>query len=112
LLHSFAGVYGFLARIHITDLYIYYTLLARTNLLHSVNVELSPVTDKLAPGDRAARGKLQKAKLDKLCAAASAQFRQRCGESLLPALAAFKPDLLLISAGFDGHWEDNVSTMH
>jgi acetoin utilization deacetylase AcuC-like enzyme len=78
----------------------------------SVNVELSPVTDKLAPGDRAARGKLQKAKLDKLCAAASVQFRQRCGESLLPALAAFKPDLLLISAGFDGHWEDNVSAVH
>jgi hypothetical protein len=34
---------------------------------------------------------------------ASAEFRSKVGAELLPRLRAFKPDLLFISAGFDGH---------
>ena len=33
-------------------------------------------------------------------------FRSRCEERLLPALEAFDPQLLLISAGFDAHRDD------
>ena len=34
------------------------------------------------------------------------QFRSRVGATLLPALEAFDPQLLLVSAGFDGHCDD------
>lgn len=34
---------------------------------------------------------------------ASAEFRDKVGRELLPRLRAFRPDLLFVSAGFDGH---------
>ncbi|CAD7927395.1 unnamed protein product [Amoebophrya sp. A25] len=36
----------------------------------------------------------------------SQDFRKACSEKLLPRLLEFKPDMLFISAGFDGHEED------
>lgn len=36
-------------------------------------------------------------------------FRQAIEEQWLPALEGFKPELLLISAGFDGHAEDEMA---
>jgi acetoin utilization deacetylase AcuC-like enzyme len=36
-------------------------------------------------------------------------FRQKVDEEWLPALDAFKPQLVMISAGFDGHIEDDLS---
>lgn len=36
----------------------------------------------------------------------SAEFRDMVAKLLLPRLAHFKPDLILVSAGFDGHKED------
>ncbi len=36
-------------------------------------------------------------------------FRQKVEEEWLPALDAFKPQLVMISAGFDGHIEDDLS---
>ena len=41
----------------------------------------------------------------------SEQFRQAWSESGLPALAAFKPELILISAGFDGHALDPMANL-
>jgi acetoin utilization deacetylase AcuC-like enzyme len=39
----------------------------------------------------------------------SEKFREAVTNHWLPALEAFKPELLLISAGFDAHWEDDMS---
>lgn len=36
------------------------------------------------------------------------EFRRVWGERLLPAVAAFKPDFIAVSAGFDGHRADPV----
>ncbi|MDZ4142613.1 MAG: histone deacetylase family protein [Methylotenera sp.] len=36
------------------------------------------------------------------------EFRAAVTEQWLPALARFQPQLLLISAGFDAHWEDDM----
>lgn len=41
-------------------------------------------------------------------ASAGDVFRQAVTEHWLPALERFQPQLLLISAGFDAHWEDDV----
>ena len=43
--------------------------------------------------------------------ATSADFRQKVTEDWLPALNKFKPEMLFISAGFDGHAEDDISHM-
>ena len=40
--------------------------------------------------------------------ATGAEFRSAVTEQWLPALERFQPQLLLISAGFDAHWEDNM----
>jgi acetoin utilization deacetylase AcuC-like enzyme len=36
------------------------------------------------------------------------QFRAAVTEQWLPALEKFQPELILISAGFDAHWEDDM----
>jgi len=36
----------------------------------------------------------------------SVEFRRLVAKLLLPRLALFKPDLILVSAGFDGHKDD------
>ncbi|WP_027330533.1 histone deacetylase family protein [Marinimicrobium agarilyticum] len=41
----------------------------------------------------------------------SDEFRAAISERWLPALAEFKPQLLLISAGFDAHEEDDMSSI-
>ena len=38
----------------------------------------------------------------------SQEFRTAINEKWLPALELFQPQLLLISAGFDAHWEDDM----
>ena len=38
----------------------------------------------------------------------SQEFRTAITEQWLPALERFQPQLLLISAGFDAHWEDDM----
>jgi len=39
-------------------------------------------------------------------------FRGAIGERWLPALERFRPELILISAGFDAHHEDDMSDLH
>ena len=43
--------------------------------------------------------------------AGSDKFREAVTSLWLPALESFKPELLLISAGFDAHWEDDMSAL-
>lgn len=43
--------------------------------------------------------------------ATGAQFRTAWREKLLPALDAFRPQLVLISAGFDAHWRDPLAQL-
>ena len=43
--------------------------------------------------------------------AGSAAFRGAWENLLLPALDAFKPQLVLVSAGFDGHWRDPLAQL-
>jgi acetoin utilization deacetylase AcuC-like enzyme len=43
--------------------------------------------------------------------AGSEEFRDAVTNRWLPALGAFEPELLLISAGFDAHWEDDMSML-
>ncbi|MEE4637810.1 MAG: histone deacetylase family protein [Wenzhouxiangella sp.] len=41
----------------------------------------------------------------------SDEFRALWTEHLLPALERFKPQLILVSAGFDGHWRDPLAQL-
>jgi len=41
----------------------------------------------------------------------SEEFRAGMDDVILPGLRAFKPDLILISAGFDGHERDPLATL-
>jgi acetoin utilization deacetylase AcuC-like enzyme len=43
--------------------------------------------------------------------AGSRQFREAVAESWIPALEAFKPQLVLFSAGFDAHAEDDMAML-
>lgn len=43
--------------------------------------------------------------------AGSAEFRAACSDIVLPALEAFRPQLLLISAGFDAHRLDPLANL-
>ena len=43
--------------------------------------------------------------------AGSAEFRAAMTDKVLPALRAFKPDILFISAGFDAHTRDPIANM-
>ncbi len=44
--------------------------------------------------------------------AGSEEFRQAWSERLLPALRAFKPEFILISAGFDAHEDDPLANLN
>jgi acetoin utilization deacetylase AcuC-like enzyme len=44
--------------------------------------------------------------------AGSAEFRQAMNEFILPALEAFRPDLVMISAGFDAHRDDPLANLN
>jgi acetoin utilization deacetylase AcuC-like enzyme len=41
--------------------------------------------------------------------AKSAEFRDAIRDHWLPALDRFQPELIFVSAGFDAHWEDDMS---
>jgi acetoin utilization deacetylase AcuC-like enzyme len=44
--------------------------------------------------------------------AGSDEFEIAFDEAVLPALNAFKPDLIVISAGFDAHWRDPLASIN
>ena len=41
----------------------------------------------------------------------SNEFRELWLEHLIPAVDRFRPDLILVSAGFDGHWRDPLAQL-
>ena len=41
-----------------------------------------------------------------------AEFVEAMGERILPAIEAFAPDLIIISAGFDAHWRDPLAAIN
>ena len=41
-----------------------------------------------------------------------AEFEQAFADRVLPALHAFAPDLIVISAGFDAHWRDPLANLN
>jgi acetoin utilization deacetylase AcuC-like enzyme len=43
--------------------------------------------------------------------AGSRRFRDTWGQALLPAIDEFRPQLILVSAGFDAHWRDPLAQM-
>jgi acetoin utilization deacetylase AcuC-like enzyme len=42
----------------------------------------------------------------------SHEFRAAMGGHILPALDGFKPELILVSAGFDAHWRDPLAQLN
>jgi acetoin utilization deacetylase AcuC-like enzyme len=42
----------------------------------------------------------------------SDEFRDAFESALLPRIAAFQPDLIIISAGFDAHWRDPLANIN
>jgi len=44
--------------------------------------------------------------------AGSPEFRHAVGKYILPAIERFEPDLIMISAGFDGHSRDPLAALH
>jgi len=42
----------------------------------------------------------------------SAEFRHAMTSRILPALDRFKPELILVSAGFDAHWRDPLAQLN
>ena len=42
----------------------------------------------------------------------SAEFRHAMSENVLPALEAFRPDMILVSAGFDAHRDDPLAGLN
>ena len=44
--------------------------------------------------------------------AGGVEFRDAFDERILPALDAFAPDLIVISAGFDAHWRDPLASLN
>ena len=60
--------------------------------------------------ERGAYGNIVNAPLPRM--AGSEQFRAAYTQTILPALAAFAPELILISAGFDGHALDPLGGLN
>jgi acetoin utilization deacetylase AcuC-like enzyme len=62
-------------------------------------------------GDPEDRGVGQVFNVGLAAGAGSEQFREAWRGHLLPAIDAFAPQLLLVSAGFDGHWRDPLAQL-
>jgi len=39
-------------------------------------------------------------------------FRDQVGKQWLEPLEAFRPELIMVSAGFDGHWQDEEADLN
>jgi acetoin utilization deacetylase AcuC-like enzyme len=69
-----------------------------------INVALTPIGP--GPWDLKARLKLTVGQRNALCKQAGNELRTKVVEQLLPALQDFQPDVLLMSSGFDSHYND------
>ena len=80
----------------------------RVQYLSSHQAPLYPGTG--AAGERGASGNIVNAPLPRM--AGSALFRAAYTQTILPAIEAFAPELILISAGFDGHALDPLGGLN
>jgi acetoin utilization deacetylase AcuC-like enzyme len=80
----------------------------RVQYLSSHQAPLYPGTGSAE--ERGATGNIVNALLPRM--AGSTAFREAYGATILPALAAFAPELILISAGFDGHALDPLGGLN
>ena len=62
-----------------------------------------------AAGERGASGNIANAQLHP--GSGSREFRRAWGDVLLPALDAFAPELVIVSAGFDAHRDDPLAQL-
>jgi acetoin utilization deacetylase AcuC-like enzyme len=69
-----------------------------------VNVSLSPTGP--GPADWRTRSTLSEKKKAEACEQASTEMRRKVTATLLPRLREFAPHLMIISAGFDAHYDD------
>ncbi len=69
---------------------------------------LSPGTG--APSERGEHGTIVNVALSS--GDGSDQFREAFGEAILPRIESFRPDLVVISAGFDAHWRDPLANLN
>lgn len=81
---------------------------AEAGRYHIHNVTLEP----MGPKTPATREKLTDERREALRRRASTQFRERVQEQLLPKLDEFEPDIIFVSAGFDGHEDDLYHHLH
>ena len=78
-----------------------------SNTSNIVNIPM-PIVGTINPAQRRkARFAKGKRSVAALHAQASAAYRERVLSHLIPRLDAFRPELILISAGFDGHCDDH-----
>lgn len=63
-----------------------------------------------APSERGAHGTIVNAPLR--AGDGSDAFREAFESALLPRLTDFRPDLIIISAGFDAHWRDPLANLN
>jgi len=68
------------------------------------NVTLTPVGP--GPCDVAARNRLSGVQRAVCCDVASKEMKRKLEDTLFPALTEFKPTLIIISSGFDAHFDD------
>lgn len=77
---------------------------------HIVNIGLTPIGPGTSNNALSKKARLRIELTNKqrmeYCAVASDELRSKVFQKLLPALSNFAPDLLLISSGFDAHYDD------
>jgi len=71
----------------------------------SFQYPLYPYTDTGVPGVHQVKTRLA-------AGTGSNTFRERISREWLGVLDAFRPELILVSAGFDGHWQDEVADLY
>jgi acetoin utilization deacetylase AcuC-like enzyme len=113
---AYAALDAGLERVSIVDFDVHHGNGTQDIFWHEARVQyLSSHQAPLYPGtgsaeERGAHGTVHNAPLAR--AAGSAEFRSAYETQLLPALRAFAPQLLLISAGFDGHALDPLAGLN
>jgi acetoin utilization deacetylase AcuC-like enzyme len=78
---------------------------ARVLFCSSFQHPLYPFADVAATSEHLVKTPLE-------AGAGSRSFRLAVGDAWLSALEAFRPELIFISAGFDAHWQDEVSDLN
>ncbi|MFC7302071.1 histone deacetylase family protein [Cognatiluteimonas weifangensis] len=103
-----------LARVAIADFDVHHgngtqAIFEREPRVQYLSSHQRPLYPDSGGGDERGVGNLVNAPLPP--GAGGAEFRTAWRERLLPALEAFAPQLLLLSAGFDAHWRDPLAQL-